>query len=66
MSYSRWETNDEIKDNLNLVSYNGKEINKSGIPMLYEGKNIYLDTRGVNSIVIGSNAKNLLLSPLII
>lgn len=55
MVYSKWETIDGFRDSLKLVKYNGKEkLSKSGIPLDGDESNIYLDTRNVHSIVIGS------------
>lgn len=53
MAYSRWATVEELKSKLTPVSYNS-EIKKSGIPMMYDEKNLYIKDDEVHTIVIGS------------
>lgn len=53
MVYARWATNDELKGKLVPINLKS-DIKKSGIPMMSEGDNIYIDDSERHSIVIGS------------
>ena len=55
MYFARWEDQDNFIKDLNLVKFDGRsKLKNSGIP-LCGNDDIYLDTRVVNSIVIGSS-----------
>jgi len=55
MNYARWETIENMKNIVPLVSVCGTEnIESSGIPMAYDDENLYIDTRGDHSLIIGS------------
>ncbi len=53
MAYSRWATVEEIKSRLTPVSYDS-EIEKSGIPMMYDENNLYIKDDETHTMVIGS------------
>jgi type IV secretion system protein VirD4 len=53
MAYSRWATVEELKSKLTPVSYDS-EIKKSGIPMMYEDKNLYIKDDEEHTMVIGA------------
>ncbi len=53
MAYSRWATVEELKSKLTPVSYDS-EIKKSGIPMMYDGNNLYIKDDEAHTLVIGS------------
>ena len=53
MAYSRWATVEELKSKLTPISYDS-EIKKSGIPMMYDDKNLYIKDDESHTLVIGS------------
>ena len=53
MSRSRWATIDELKSKLSPISSDLK-VEKSGIPMMYDEKNLYIKDDGEQTLVIGS------------
>lgn len=53
MNYAKWMDLDEFKNNLTPVNKERK-ITKSGVPLTYDEKNLYIDTKGVHTLVIGS------------
>ncbi len=53
MIYSKWETKEEMQKNLVPVNHD-TALNKSGIPMMYDDKNIYINDKENHSLVIGS------------
>ena len=53
MAYSRWATVEELKSKLTPISYDS-EIKKSGIPMLYDDKHLYIKDDETHTMVIGS------------
>ncbi len=53
MAYSRWAKVEELKSKLVPVSYDS-EIKKSGIPMMYDDKNLYIKDDEVHTMVIGA------------
>ena len=53
MAYSRWTTSDELKNLLSPISYDS-DIKKSGIPMMYDEKHLYIKDGVDNTLVIGS------------
>lgn len=53
MYYAKWATNKEIKDYLKKTDIN-KEVKKSGLPLMYEGQNLYIDEKENHSLIIGS------------
>ena len=53
MSYSRWATEVEMKENLEKV--NIKEgVKCSGIPLVYEDNNFYVNRSDIHNLIIGS------------
>lgn len=53
MIYSKWATRDEIKQKAQAVNLE-TGVEKSGIPVMYDDKYLYIDTRETHSLVIGS------------
>ena len=53
MAYSRWATVDELKSKLNPISYDS-DIKKSGIPMMYDDKYLYIKDDDAHTLVLGS------------
>ncbi len=53
MTYSRWATEEELKSKLTPISYDS-EIKKSGIPMMYDDKNLYIKDDEAHTMVIGT------------
>lgn len=53
MYYSRWSTDEEIKKF--LLKQKKGEIKKSGVPILYEENNCYINNNGSQTLIIGSN-----------
>lgn len=53
MSHSRWATMEELKSKLSPIS-SGLKVEKSGIPMMYDEKNLYIKDDGEQTLVIGS------------
>ncbi len=53
MFYSKWESKDNIKEYLKKVNYK-KETKYSGIPLIYEGDDVYITDRNSHSLVVGS------------
>lgn len=52
--YSRWATDKEIKKQLNKISPTDTEIEKAGIPIINNGKEIWIDSSGYHNMIIGS------------
>ncbi len=53
MNYSRWTTEEELKSRLTKVNYES-DIKKSGIPLTYDDKNLYIKDDNVHTLVVGS------------
>jgi len=53
MAHSRWATVEELKSKLTPVSYDS-DIEKSGIPMMYDDNNLYIKDDELHTMVIGS------------
>ena len=53
MAYSRWATVEELKSRLVPISYDS-DIKKSGVPMMYDNNNLYIDDDQAHTLVIGS------------
>ncbi len=53
MAYSRWATEEELKSKLTQISYDS-EIKKSGIPLMYDDKYLYIKDDESHTMVIGS------------
>lgn len=53
MAYSRWATVEELKSKLSQISYDS-DIEKSGIPMMYDEKNLFIKDDDNHTLVIGS------------
>ena len=53
MAYSRWATEKELKSKLTQISYDS-EIKKSGIPLMYDDKHLYIKDDEAHTIIIGS------------
>ena len=55
MSFAHFETLKNMKEFVPLQSINGTEkIKLSGLPMAYDDKNLYIDSRNGHSLIIGS------------
>ena len=52
--YSRWAKDKEIKGELELVHPTDNNIAKGGIPLINNGKEIWVDTSGYHNMIIGS------------
>ena len=53
MNNSRWATREEIKEQLEKVNIK-MGVKKSGIPILSEGDNLYIDSNERHNLIIGS------------
>lgn len=53
MNNLRWLTQEELKNQLTQINKT-TQIKKSGIPMTYDEENLYIDDKGVHSLVIGT------------
>ena len=53
MTYSRWATEEELKEKLTQYNYNS-DIKKSGTEMMYDEKNLYIKDDESHSLIIGS------------
>ncbi len=53
MYYSRWSTKEEIKDC--LLKIKKGEVQKSGVPILYEDNDCYINNNDYQTLIIGSN-----------
>lgn len=53
MSYARWATKEEIVKKLEAVNLE-TGVKKSGIPIAYDEKYLYIDNREAHSLIIGS------------
>ena len=55
MYYSRWATDEEIKQRLQKVTEEDKkDFSKSGIPLSFDENSLYLDTQETHNLVIGA------------
>lgn len=55
MNFAKWETFENMKENLPLVKINGKsEVKASGLPMTYDDENLYISGKINHSLVIGA------------
>lgn len=55
MKYARWETIENMKKAVPLTKVEAtKKIQSSGLPMIYDQKDLYIDPRNVHSLVIGT------------
>ena len=52
--YSRWATDKEIKKELNKVYPTDEKCDKVGIPLINNGKEIWVDPSGYHNMIIGS------------
>ena len=52
--YSRWCTDKEMKEKLSKIVIKDEVYNASGIPLINDGKNIWVDNGDSHNIVIGS------------
>ncbi len=52
--YSRWETEKEFKKNLSPVNPSDEKIDKAGIPLINDGKTIWVDSGEYHNLIIGS------------
>ena len=52
--YSRWAKDKEIKSELTLVHPTDINVAKGGIPLINNGKEIWIDTSGYHNMIIGS------------
>lgn len=53
MNNSAWTTKNELMEKLTKINHESN-IEKSGIPMMYDEENLYIDTREAHTLVIGS------------
>lgn len=53
MNYARWATNEEMKSILTPVNLE-TGVKKSGIPLMYDDKYLYINDNAVHSLIIGS------------
>lgn len=55
MNFARWETIENMKKLVPLTAVDGtKKIKSSGLPMAYDDENLYIDSRSVHSLIIGT------------
>lgn len=54
MFYSHWENKNNIKEYLQKIDYK-KDVDKSGLPLLYESNSIYTTNTDAHSLIIGTN-----------
>lgn len=52
--YSRWCTDKEMKEKLSKIVIKDEVYNASGVPLINDGKNIWVDNGDSHNIVIGS------------
>ena len=53
MSHARWATKEEVVERLEKIDIK-KGIDKAGIPIAYDGDNLYIDTREAHNMIVGS------------
>ena len=53
MIFSNWENENNLKKVLNKIEL-GKEIDKSGVPIIYKGNDCYIQKSDAHSLVIGA------------
>ena len=53
MSHAKWATKEEMIERLEAVDLSSK-VEKSGIPIAYDDKYLYVDTKEAHSMIIGS------------
>ena len=53
MNNSKWATNEEFQEQLEKVNLE-TGVKQSGLPMMYDDKYLYLDTKGKHNLIIGS------------
>ena len=55
MNFAKWETLEEMKKNVPLVSVDKtRKVEKSGFPLGYDDNNLYIDSRSTHSLIIGA------------
>ena len=55
MNFAKWETLENMKEMVRLSEVDGKEkIKSSGLPIAYDSKHLYVDSRDGHTLVIGS------------
>lgn len=52
--YSRWSTDKEIKAGLKKILPNEENVNEAGIPIINNGKEVWVDPSGYHNMIIGS------------
>ena len=52
--YARWETEKEFKKHLSPVNPGAEKIDKAGIPLINDGKTIWVDSGEYHNLIIGS------------
>ncbi|MDD4282301.1 MAG: type IV secretory system conjugative DNA transfer family protein [Bacilli bacterium] len=52
--YSRWAKDKEFKTQLKLINPRAKETNAAGVPLINNGKQIWVDDGGYHNLIIGS------------
>ena len=53
MNYSKWTTREEMKKRTKPVNLE-TGVEKSGLPVMYDDKNLYIDTEETHNLLIGS------------
>lgn len=53
MFYSRWENKSDIKNHLRKIDYR-KNVEHSGLPLIYEGDSIYVTDGNSHSLIVGA------------
>lgn len=52
--YSRWATDKEFKSQLTKILPTDEKVSEAGIPLINNGKEIWVDTSGYHNMIIGS------------
>jgi len=52
--YSRWETDKEMKSQLKVVNPSAEKSDVAGIPLINDGKRIWVDDSEYHNLIIGS------------
>jgi type IV secretory pathway TraG/TraD family ATPase VirD4 len=66
--YARWASNKEIKKTLAKIDPASNELEAAGVPLLNDGKNIWVDDSEYHSLIVGSTGSGktqLIVQPLV-
>lgn len=56
MSYSKWASTEDVKRNLSLKAISvGSEVKSSGLPLMYDDQNLYINGNSNHSLIIGTS-----------